>query len=198
MLLMSDHIKMALIDVECTCDVEKFERNQHEIIEVGAVAGILSDSTFEVIDEMQLFVRPLLFPQLSAFCISLTGIQQAAVDEAQSLAYALPSLERWLNHNQIRMWGSWGKFDDSQFKIECKEKAIDNPLGNIFHCNVKQVFARKFKHRVGMGRALQLRGLEFLGRQHSGIDDARNIGKLLTSEQILREAILKKYEAHSF
>lgn len=198
MLLMSDHIKMALIDVECTCDVAKFERNQHEIIEVGVVAGLLSDSTFEVIDELQLFVRPLLIPKLSEFCISLTGIEQATVDRAQPLAHALPTLERWLNHNQITMWGSWGKFDDTQFKIECKEKSLNNSLENIFHCNVKQIFARKFKHRVGLSRALQLRSLEFLGRQHSGIDDARNVGQLLTSEQILREAILKKYEAHSF
>lgn len=195
---MSEHLNIALIDLECTCDCENFERNEHEIIEIGAVAGLLTEATFEVLDEMQLFVRPLLIPQLSAFCISLTGIQQATVNGAQTLADALPLLECWLNQNQIKMWCSWGKFDDKQFQIECKEKSLGNPLENIFHCNVKQIYARKFNHRVGLGRALQLRGLEFWGRPHSGIDDARNVGQLLSSEKILRDATLKKYGANSF
>lgn len=194
---MSVHIKIALIDVECTCDIAKFERSQHEIIEVGAIAGLLSEDSFRVTDHMQLFVKPVLYSQLSQFCISLTGIQQATVDAAQPLSDALSALERWVKESRIQMWGSWGKFDDTQFKIECNEKSLVNPFENILHCNVKQVFARKFGHRVGLGRALELRGLKFIGRQHSGIDDAKNVGELLKTEKTLREAILKKYEINS-
>lgn len=194
---MFSEVNIALIDIECTCEAEPDENFQPEIIEVGVVAGVLSDSEFQVSDQLQLFVRPVLNPQLSAFCISLTGIQQCTVDEALPLACALPVLTRWLSKNEIEAWASWGRFDDKQFKAECKHKLLDNPLENIFHCNVKQVFARKFNHRVGLGRAVQLRGLSFIGRQHSGIDDAKNIVQLLTSEEILRRGILNKYEAGS-
>jgi inhibitor of KinA sporulation pathway (predicted exonuclease) len=194
---MSVHLKIALIDVECTCDIANFERSQHEIIEVGAITGLLSEDTFSVTDHMQLFIKPVLNPQLSTFCISLTGIQQATVDAAQPLSEAVSTLDRWVKESRIQLWGSWGKFDGTQFKIECAEKSILNPFENIFHCNVKQVFARKFGHRVGLGMALELRGLKFIGRQHSGIDDAKNVGELLKTEKILREAILKKYEINS-
>ena len=60
------------------------------------------------------------------------------------------------------------------------------------HLNVKQLFARKFGHRVGLQRALDLRGLTFAGRLHSGIDDAKNVARLVAAEPQLREALLKR------
>ncbi|MOA69379.1 hypothetical protein D3C78_1975310 [compost metagenome] len=35
------------------------------------------------------------------------------------------------------------------------------------------------RKRVGLNRALEMSGLTFLGTQHRGLDDARNIARLL-------------------
>ncbi|RYY02280.1 MAG: hypothetical protein EOO53_11800 [Gammaproteobacteria bacterium] len=94
--------------------------------------------------------------------------------------------------NNVHAWASWGKFDASQFMRECNLKTFINPMTKIQHLNVKQFFARKFGHRIGLSRALGLRGLTFDGRQHSGIDDSKNLGRLLACETVLREAVLKR------
>lgn len=76
--------------------------------------------------------------------------------------------------------------------MECRLKNLNNPLAHLQHFNVKQLFARKFGHKVGLGRALNMKGLTFEGRAHSGIDDAKNIARLLAHETLLREAILQR------
>lgn len=122
----------------------------------------------------------------------MTGITQSTVDAAIILEEALPLLEDWLQTNNVSAWASWGKFDASQFMRECELKQLKNPMADFQHLNVKQLFARKFGHRVGLQRALDLRGLTFAGRLHSGIDDAKNVARLVAAEPQLREALLKR------
>lgn len=188
-------VNITLIDLECTCNNDNVF-GPSEIIEIGAVAGKLSSESFEIVEELQIYVKPTINPTLTNFCTELTGITQSAVDSAIILNDALPALEIWLQAKNVTAWGSWGKFDANQFSQECDLKALSNPMVDIQHLNIKQLFARKFGHRVGLERALKLRGLIFAGRQHSGIDDARNIATLLTQEAFLREAILKRSSAH--
>ncbi|VXD16618.1 Exonuclease RNase T and DNA polymerase III (fragment) [Planktothrix paucivesiculata PCC 9631] len=49
------------------------------------------------------------------------------------------------------------------------------------HINLKQLFSRTqgLPKRYGMAQALQLAGIPLEGTHHRGIDDARNIAKLL-------------------
>ena len=48
------------------------------------------------------------------------------------------------------------------------------------HVNLKRRFAKSRKIKeVGMARALQMVGLPLDGSHHRGLDDARNIAKLL-------------------
>lgn len=184
-------VKIALIDLECTCDNDD-NFGSHEIIEIGAVIGTISQESFKVIAELQVYVKPTINPTLTNFCTELTGITQSTVDSAITLDEALPVLENWLQTNNVQAWASWGKFDANQFSRECELKSLKNPMADIQHLNLKQVFARKFGHRVGLQRALDLRGLTFAGRLHSGIDDAKNIGLLVSHELLLREAVLKR------
>jgi inhibitor of KinA sporulation pathway (predicted exonuclease) len=187
----SKSVKIALIDLECTCDNDKIF-GPHEIIEVGAVIGMLSQELLNVISELQIYVKPTINPVLTIFCTELTGITQSTVNAAKLLEEELPTLSNWLQANDVAAWISWGKFDASQFARECDLKGLKNPMADIQHLNAKQLFARKFGHRVGLQRALDLRGLTFAGRLHSGIDDALNVAKLVAAEPQLREALLKR------
>lgn len=182
---------VAIIDLECTCDSDS-DFGPHEIIEIGAVIGTLSQERFDVIAELQIYVKPVINPTLTNFCTELTNITQSTVDAAETLNSALPLLADWLQTNNVTAWASWGKFDSNQFARECELKSLKNPMADIQHLNLKQLFARKFGHRVGLERALSLRGLTFTGRLHSGIDDAKNIARLFSQETLLREAALKR------
>ncbi|CAL1147066.1 unnamed protein product [Cladocopium goreaui] len=69
----------AVLDFECTCDKGTTERKfRHEIIEFPVV--FLNSETLEVDLEFHRYVRPTEKPQLTEFCIELTGIQQSWVD----------------------------------------------------------------------------------------------------------------------
>jgi len=184
-------VNFAIVDLECTCSNDE-NFGPHEIIEIGAVVGKLSLESFEILNELQIYLRPTINPTLTNFCTDLTGITQDIVDAATTLDNALPVFQNWLQKNNVNAWGSWGKFDANQFMRECALKSLVNPTANLQHFNIKQFFARKFGHRVGLQRALDLRGLTFAGRQHSGIDDSINVARLLSQESLLQEAILKR------
>ena len=182
-----------LIDLECTCNDEPSLPNEEmEIIEIGAIVVLLNADSFRLLDERQIYVRPQWHAVLSRFCVELTGIQQQQVDQAPPLNEAIQVLEGWMADYDIKTWGSWGKFDQRHFSSETRLKELQNPLEPLQHINMKQLFARKRGHRVGLARAVQLSGLEFLGRHHSGVDDARNIAQLLENDGLLREAVLAR------
>lgn len=178
---------VVIIDIECTCnDDPSIVREEMEIIEVGAIAGQLSQDGFELTDKCQIYVQPQIHTQLTAFCKQLTGIDQSTVDGTASLDMALTQLNDWLLFVAPAAWCSWGKFDQRQFELETELKQLPNPLAHLPYFNIKQLFARKRGHRVGLGRALMLSNMEFFGQPHSGLDDARNIARLLAQDSLLR------------
>lgn len=190
---MRTFVDILIIDIECTCnDDPQLPKEQVEIIEIGAVVCRLSTDSFAVLDTLQLYVQPSFTKKLTDFCTQLTGIEQLQVNSAPLLDSALDTFADWLSAFQLSTWMSWGKFDDRQFSYETQLKNLKNPLGSFQHLNLKQLFARKRGHRVGLGRAIQLSGLEFKGRHHSGLDDAKNIAQLLGNDQVLREAVLSR------
>ncbi|RZK79943.1 MAG: hypothetical protein EOO92_08450, partial [Pedobacter sp.] len=71
---------------------------------IGGVIGMLSQESFKVISELQIYVKPVINPTLTNFCTELTGITQSTVDSAIILNDALPALESWLQTNNIAGW----------------------------------------------------------------------------------------------
>ncbi len=190
---MSKPSKLLLIDLECTCnDDPPLPKGESEIIEIGMVLGQLGPEGFTVIDELQLYIQPTAHPILTRFCTELTGVDQITANNAPLLKAALKQLADFLEKHSPSAWGSWGKFDARQIEMETANKSLPNPLASMPHHNIKQLFARKRGHRVGLARAVQLSGLIFLGRHHSGLDDARNIGRLIDHDDLLREAVMKR------
>ncbi|MEM6992769.1 MAG: 3'-5' exonuclease, partial [Myxococcota bacterium] len=77
-------------------------------------------------------------------------------------------------------FGSWGAYDRNQFRHDASYHGVALPLGEQ-HINLKQEFSRRrgTKKRFGMAGALRAVGLPLVGTHHRGIDDARNITRLL-------------------
>jgi inhibitor of KinA sporulation pathway (predicted exonuclease) len=135
-----------------------------------------------VLDIFQAFVRPVIHPQLTQFCRQLTNIGQVDVDGAELFPVVAAKLASFaqLHQSDNALWGSWGQFDAKQLASDCDRHNIQNPLAAFTHVNLKRRFAktRKIKE-VGMARALQIVNLSLDGSHHRGLDDARNIAKLL-------------------
>jgi 3'-5' exoribonuclease 1 len=168
-----------VLDLEATCcDQETIKRHQMEIIEIGAV--MVAAQNLTVIDEFQTFIKPVRYPVLTEFCKSLTSITQEQVNQAPSYVEAVTLLKQWLSNYPNAVFGSWGDYDRNQFKQDSKFHNVPFPIAYP-HVNLKQVFskAQGLPKRYGMAEALQLAGVALEGTHHRGIDDARNIAKLL-------------------
>ena len=170
---MSQHY--IVVDLEATCDRNHgIPREQTEIIEIGAV--LVDRKTLEPLGEFQTFVRPVLHPRRSDFCTELTSITQDDVDGAPLFRQAMAALSEWLP-GPVTM-ASWGAYDQGQFRREAQRRRVTLPWGND-HFNIKEAFGRRMGRPMGVGRALRRVGLSFEGTAHRGIDDARNIVRLL-------------------
>jgi inhibitor of KinA sporulation pathway (predicted exonuclease) len=168
-----------IIDVEATCaDDGSVPRDEMEIIEIGAV---LQDArTFDVVSEFQTFVRPVRNPLLTEFCTGLTSIRQADVEAAPLFPEALAALQQWLAGYDDALFCSWGNYDKTQFERDCAFHNLDYPFGPD-HMNLKAEFARATGQRRqrGLSAALRHLGLTFDGTPHRGIDDARNMARIV-------------------
>lgn len=171
-----------VIDLEATCDDdERMPREETEIIEIGAV--LCEEDSLRNVAEFQTFVRPLRHPRLTPFCTRLTTITQEQVASAPTFPVAVQRLGAWLREQGAAgriTFCSWGDYDKNQLAREERRNGIRLPLGPQ-HINLKEAFRRRSgdDKKLGNGQGLQRVGLRFEGTAHRGIDDARNIARLL-------------------
>ena len=87
--------------------------------------------------------------------------------------------DKYLTHQ--RVWASYGEYDKNQFQKQCQSSGVKYPFTSK-HINVKTLLAlvRSLPREVGMAQALELLNLPLEGTHHRGVDDAWNIGKILS------------------
>lgn len=172
-------LPLLIVDLEATCsDDGLIPREETEIIEIGAVMA--DGSTFSVVDEFQAFVRPVRHPRLTKFCRELTEIAQSDVDAAELFPQVMARFAAWFGLFGDVRFCSWGDYDRKQIAHDCAMHALANPMP-AEHLNLKKRFQERHRLRraPGMAEALNRAGLRLEGRHHRGIDDARNIARLL-------------------
>jgi inhibitor of KinA sporulation pathway (predicted exonuclease) len=179
-----------VIDFEATCsDKGEVPREHMEIIEFGC--AMVSAAGFQIVDEFQSFVRPIRHPRLTAFCQQLTSIRQQDVDAAPGFPEVVKDFKAWLYRYSEFVFCSWGDYDLKQLRQDCEFHKVPYPI-SASHINVKRLMAerQRLPKKPGLGEAIRLAGLEFSGTHHRGIDDARNIARLLP--YIFGEAATKR------
>jgi inhibitor of KinA sporulation pathway (predicted exonuclease) len=168
-----------IIDLEATCSKDgAVPRHDMEIIEIGAV--MQSSRTFEVESEFQTFICPVRHPDLTEFCSELTGISQENVAAAPPFRDALEALKEWMYGFDDSMFCSWGDYDRNQFLQDCEFHRVAYPFRSG-HLNLKAEFSRAVGRakKLGIAEAVRHLGLDFEGSQHRGLDDARNIARIV-------------------
>ena len=168
-----------IIDLEATCsDTKQISRREMEIIEIGAV--MVEAKNLNIVSEFQTFIKPVRNPILTNFCIQLTSITQEQVDNAPSYQEAIADFKQWLYQYSDFIFGSWGDYDRKQFQQDSKFHQLPYPISSG-HINLKKLFSsnQRLKQRYGMAQALKIAEIELLGTHHRGIDDAKNIARLM-------------------
>ena len=177
---MTDHYYI-VIDFECTCWQDR-STGAHEIIEFPAI--VLNSRTLEIEFEFHQYVRPTEFSLLSDFCTNLTGISQREVESAEILEVVLNDFNKFLQGNNIQNFTMCtdGPWDFHRFlHPETKRKSIEYPEWAKFWIDIRLRFQNSFrlKNRLNVEGMLKMLGMDFQGRPHSGIDDARNIARIV-------------------
>lgn len=183
--MQENNTPVLVVDLEATCwdasTPEGGAQSIHtmEIIEIGCV---LSNRSGDVLDTRSFIVRPERQPILSEFCIALTQITQAVVDNAPPLKDVIDQMNAWLEGTEtVALWGSWGNYDLNQLTAQCALDNADSQLLSLPHLNLKKLWRRTTRQRkkTSLAHALAYHDLEFDGQPHRGVDDARNIARLL-------------------
>jgi inhibitor of KinA sporulation pathway (predicted exonuclease) len=178
-----------VVDLEATTSRDgSVPKDEMETIEIGAV--LVRVESLELEAEFATLVRPVRHPTLTAFCTELTTITQAMVAEAPLFPAAMAAFTRRMPLSRPEVvFCSWGEFDRLQLERDCAYHGIPYPLP--VHFNLKRRFSeslgslrqfgphRSGRHRFGVAQALAACHLEFEGTAHRGLDDARNIARLL-------------------
>nr|CAB3482769.1 unnamed protein product [Digitaria exilis] len=175
-----DHF--VVIDFEATCEKDSRIYPQ-EIIEFPAV--LVDAATGALLSSFRTYVKPRHHPQLTAFCSELTGIQQEQVDGGVDLATALGMHDSWLssagaakNRLAVVTWGDWDC--KTMLESECSFKCLNKPRYFDQWVNLRIPFEAVFgAGRRNLQEAVREAGLQWDGRLHCGLDDARNTAHLL-------------------
>ena len=167
-----------IVDLEATCSDNGFiPRGQNEIIEIGAV--MLAADSLTVVGDFCAFIKPVRHPDLTSFCTQLTSIQQADVDRAQGFPETLHRFRVWADSFGDYVFCSWGDYDRKQFHVDCDYHRVSWPFSSG-HLNLKIAFSQALQvKKMGMTQALERLGLPLQGTHHRGIDDARNIARIV-------------------
>lgn len=173
-----------VIDFEATCEKRNGPEYIHEIIEFPAI--LMDAESGNIIDEFHSYCRPTLNSTLSEFCVSLTGICQSDVDKAPEFPDVLENFEEWLKERNLltrrnAAFITDGPWDFSRFlNIQSAVSDISYPKWAKRWINLKKAYGNFYKiNRPKLEVMLSNLGLKFKGRLHCGIDDAKNICKVV-------------------
>lgn len=159
-----------IIDIESTCG-----EDISEIIEIG-----IADTNGA--SYPSIFIIPE-FSKITPLCTSLTTLTPEQINkEGQSVQQA------YLKFNSIASkystWASYGEYDKKMFE---KMRSLYNININLppEHINIRSLVSQNINNSNNPQLAprnpkdsLELLGYEFIGVNHRGDDDARNIAKL--------------------
>ena len=171
--------EIIIVDLEATCWEQDgdYQKQQSEIIEIGICK--LNTLTGEITASQGILIKPVR-SEISEFCTRLTSITPQMVEQhGITLSEACSTLEKEYDSKQLT-WASYGAYDKTMLKEQCRRFGIAYPMSD-HHINVKVLFSdtHGLAKGIGMSRALRMLKLPLEGTHHRGVDDAKNIAKIL-------------------
>lgn len=194
-------MKYVVIDLEMNGIVSNPEaRNicKNEIIEIGAV---MLDDNLKEVSSFKIYVKPE-YNEITKKITRLTGITNEMVLMAPKFAEALRHFTSWCNEceDEVTIY-AWSESDYNQISKEMVLKSYQVATSEeSLLLNQWTDFQHEFDSYLGFERllslkqALDLAGIDFSGKEHDALDDARNTAELLQvfKDKELFELTLRK------
>ncbi len=179
-----------VLDFEATCDHPR-QTSPMEVIELPCIRLRFSGpgGRLEEAARFHRYVRPVVHPRLTPFCTELTGITQEMVDGEDVFERVYGDFLEWLSSETegFRLPFSFVTCGDWDLKTmlpgQCRLSGLEPPGEGRPHfrrwVNVKRSCHSATGHFPrDMSALLSSVGAgDFVGRQHSGIDDCENIAR---------------------
>ena len=180
---------VCILDFEATCWSEKENTRNDNIREIIEFPSILykvdSEKNVQFVSEFQKYVKPVLNPILSKFCTELTKITQETVNKADTFKTVYKQHFQWIqeyvqNGEKLIFYtcGIW----DLEIMLPIETKRYNLKLYHHYtkYLDLKNEFQNHYKvHAGGMTNMMKTLSIQHTGILHSGIDDCRNLAKVL-------------------
>ncbi len=163
-------------------EVRKICKN--EIIQIGAVK---LDETNEEIDSFSLYVFPQYAPDISKKIQRLTGISYDQVRESSPVETAIKVFADWCGSDyEIYAWSD-NDLRQLSRELAAKKIPITSDLDYMMSHwkDYQQEFGSMFpfENLFSLINAVNITGIDFKGRAHNGLDDARNTANIYRMTQ---------------
>ena len=180
-------MKHIVVDLEMNTIRRKSEARKiwnMETIEIGAV---MLDDNLEEIASFRTYVKPEFNDCIERKITRLTGITDDMVKNAPSFSEALKMFTNWcLGTNDDVTIYAWSESDYMQISNEMllKNYQVSENEKDLL-LNEWSDFQHEFDSHLGFQKqvslkmALDMAGVDFFGRVHDALDDARNTAELL-------------------
>ena len=185
------HMKHIVIDLEMSKKHKKGSKmNVLETIEIGAV---MLDDDLQEVSSFKTYVKPEYSDGVAANITKLTGITNEMVEHAPVFNEALRMFTNWcIDSGEAVTIYAWSDSDYAQIakEMDIKEYRISAKEERVFRADAWADIQKEFDSDLGFARqvslkmALDMAGVDFTGREHDALDDARNTAELL---RILRD-----------
>lgn len=170
--------KIIIIDLEATCWQGQIPDGEvNEIIEIGL--SVLDTVSGVITQNQGILIQPN-YSKVSPFCTELTTItaellHKEGISFEQAIAQLIAEYQP-----ESYTWASYGAYDLNMLQKQCSKFGMPYPMGKD-HINVKTLFAatKGLSKPTGMNGALHILGIPLEGTHHRGVDDAKNIAKIL-------------------
>lgn len=176
---------LVIIDFEATC-VENSDPDTfvHEIIEFPGVLVDVKQKT--IVGMFRKFCKPTINPVLSDFCKDLTGVNQSEVNNAEEFPVVLQQFEEWMHSFGLGLDHSFAIVTDGPWDIrrflsrQLEISGLTFPKWARQWINLRKVFCNFYESpRYNLENMLLKLGLKFEGRPHCGLDDSKNIARIV-------------------
>ncbi|GFU43072.1 ERI1 exoribonuclease 3 [Trichonephila clavipes] len=167
-----------VLDIEATCD-SPYNVDPPEIIEFPVLK--VNAQTFETESIFHSYVRPVLNPELTNFCIELTGIIQGMVNAEPEFKEVYQNFLQWLEKEHILKPGVKFAFVTCSdpdlnyfFPLQCRVSGIEVPAYMKKWICVKRSFTdiHPYTWPDNISKMLEYCELKSEGDLHSGIEMA--------------------------
>ena len=197
-------MKHIVVDLEMNIIRRESEARRictNETIEIGAV---MLDDNLQEVSSFRTYVKPEYNEEIAPQIRRLTGITNAMVANAPKFKEALRMFTNWClgTGDEVTVY-AWSNSDFNQISKEMILKEYETSedekqLLETEWTDFQQEFDGHlgFDRQLSLGMALDMAGIDFSGREHDALDDARNTAELLHifMDEDLFDKTLRKIE----